>query len=120
MTISTGVLGFIINLQQSGYQVYLLRGNHEAMLLEAWADCQSLKHTKSGKSFRDWVNDDALVAENHQLMLRFENFLNNLPYCYEPGDFYLAPAGFDFEEGVPLVYWMKLRKQSRIVQGRYP
>lgn len=98
---SAGVLDFIINLQQSGYQVYPLRGNHEAMLLESWADFQSLKHTKSGKSFRDWVNDDALVTENHQLMPRFENFLNNLPYYYELDDFYLVHAGFDFEEGIP-------------------
>lgn len=98
---SAGVLDFIIDNQRLGYQIYPLRGNHEAMLLESWDDFCSLKHTKSNENFRDWVNDPKLVAENDQLAPRFIQFLNNLPYYYELNDFYLVHAGFDFELGVP-------------------
>ena len=98
---SAGVLDFMINLQQNGYQVYPLRGNHEQMLLESWEDFKSLKHNKDKKKFKDWVNDNELVGENNQLASRFEKFLNNLPYYYELDDFYLVHAGFDFEFGVP-------------------
>lgn len=98
---SAGVLDFIIDLQQNGYQVYPLRGNHEAMLLESWEDFKSLKHNKDKENFKDWVNDDKFVDENNQLVARFEKFLNNLPYYYELDNFYLVHAGFDFEFGVP-------------------
>lgn len=98
---SAGVLDYIMELQSGGYQVFPLRGNHEAMLLESWDDFQSLKHTKTHEKFANWVHDDALVDENDQLAPRFEAFLNNLPYYYELEDFYLVHAGFDFELGIP-------------------
>ena len=98
---SAGVLDFIIALQSQGYQVFPLRGNHEAMLLESWQDFQSLKHTKAHERFVDWVFDAALVDTKGQLAPRFVAFLDNLPYYYELNDYYLVHAGFDFEFGVP-------------------
>ncbi|OJJ19340.1 hypothetical protein BKI52_21240 [marine bacterium AO1-C] len=98
---SAGVLDFIMKLQNENYQVFPLRGNHEAMLLESWEDFQSLKHTKANEKFADWVHDVALVNEEDRLAPRFVTFLNNLPYYYELEDFYLVHAGFDFELGVP-------------------
>ncbi|HAS40150.1 MAG TPA: serine/threonine protein phosphatase [Microscillaceae bacterium] len=98
---SAEVLDFIMELQSQNYQVFPLRGNHEAMLLESWEDFQSLKHTNAKEKFVDWVNDEALVDEQDRLAPRFTTFLDNLPYYYELNDFYLVHAGFDFELGVP-------------------
>jgi serine/threonine protein phosphatase 1 len=33
---SKGVIDTIFNLQNEGYQVHCLRGNHEQMLMDAW------------------------------------------------------------------------------------
>ncbi|EAY26746.1 metallophosphoesterase [Microscilla marina] len=98
---SPGVLHFLIYLQQNGYQVFPLRGNHEQMLLDDWKDYQRLHSTQYQSHVKNWTLNNAFIDKNGQLMPELDKFLNNLPYYYELNDFYLVHAGFDFDLGVP-------------------
>ena len=94
-----GVVDFIMELQNTGYQVYPLRGNHEQMLLDAWARFQKEEaQEKQEKDFRQLVRDPSMVdTAQNCLIPRFEQWMNQLPHYYESGDFYLVHAGFNLK-----------------------
>jgi serine/threonine protein phosphatase 1 len=99
---SPGVLQFLIDLQANGYQVFPLRGNHEAMLLDDWEEYKRLHNTQYQEHVKNWTTNNPFIdKKNGRLIPQFDKFLNNLPYYYELEDFYLVHAGFDFELGVP-------------------
>jgi serine/threonine protein phosphatase 1 len=80
---SKEVLDYLIDLQQH-YQVVALRGNHEAMLLEAWE-----------KQLPIQAGD--LLDQNGMVPFKYISFISNLPYYYELEDYYLVHAGFNFD-----------------------
>lgn len=89
---SAGVIDFIIELQNDGYQVLTLRGNHEQNLLYAY-------HNYNEKMFITFVakmNKSAnLLDENGKLKEKYLNFVANLPYFIELDEFWLVHAGFN-------------------------
>jgi serine/threonine protein phosphatase 1 len=84
---SKAVLDYLIDLQQH-YQVVALRGNHEAMLLEAWEKRLPIQSS-------DLLNQQGLVP------YRYITFISSLPYYYELEDYYLVHAGFNFHSPDP-------------------
>jgi serine/threonine protein phosphatase 1 len=94
---SGGVLDIILSLQDGGYQVFPLRGNHEQMLLDSYCEYETkffLRYLKFEKCFN-------IADEAGEIYPQYLDFLNNLPYYYELEDFYLVHAGFNFTKPEP-------------------
>ena len=123
---SQEVLDFIIELLESGYQVYPLMGNHEADLI-AYIDEEPqylLWHLKKNKY--------AGILENGSVKKKYIDFLNSLPYYYDTEDFYLVHAGFNFKKDRPFEEkkdMLELRRMEpddsklngrRIIHGHQP
>lgn len=128
---SKGVLDTIMSLQDQGYPVHVLRGNHDQMLLDARSDIRAEmmlmqnggEHTLA--SFR--VKRFAEIPEPY-----FE-LLQKSAYYLEIGEWLLVHAGFNFKSAMDYridtnaMLWMRnfkaKRKQlqgRRIVHGHNP
>ncbi len=91
---SKGIFDFIFELQNSGYQVYCLRGNHEAMLLDAI-------YTKTAEDM--WLRNGGIetlrsfgVYKVHDIPSEYIDFIEKLPYYFALEDYLLVHAGFNF------------------------
>ena len=99
---SKTVVDYILQLQNDGYSVNCLRGNHEQMLLDALQDDnrEYLFLRNGGKqtlaSYNCSFTSD---LEKHPHI----NFYKNLKYYIELEDYYLVHAGFDFRKPNPFL-----------------
>lgn len=108
---SSGVLDYIIQLKNKGYQVHGIRGNHEANLMETWQEY-------SPRMFRFFVEkinkSKDLLTNEGDIKPAYLNFMKALPYYIELDDYYLVHAGFDFrKENFLLQYDPMLRLRGR-------
>ena len=91
---SKGVLDYIMELQEAGYSVNCLRGNHEEMLLAAANKTGDVEIWlfNGGKETLDsfGTNDIAGIDE------KYYRFLRNLAYYFEVDDYILVHAGLNF------------------------
>ena len=108
---SKGVMDFIMQLQDAGYNIRCLRGNHEDMMIQGQANVQ-MQHAwlKNG-------GDTTLTSFNAKTLAsvpeKYWNFLNGLEYYAEAGRFLMVHAGLKFGLLDPL-----LNKQF-MMWGRY-
>ena len=84
---SLGVLEHIWHLEEAGYQIHCLRGNHEQMLADA------LRHRQAPWDYVPKRRDRARVVE----------WIDGLPYYLEVPGYLLVHAGLGFEERDPLM-----------------
>ncbi|MBC6610511.1 serine/threonine protein phosphatase [Hymenobacter sp. BT507] len=93
---SRGVLDYLMQLPQRGYQVLCLRGNHDQNLLDAAA----------GQGSIAWANDPDYnltlqsfgVTQPRDIPPKYLSWLAALPYHHNLPDFTLVHAGFDFRQ----------------------
>lgn len=89
---SRSVLDYLMALVESGaYQIFLLRGNHEDMLLD---------HNVGRKWLHEFVHEhhsEELLDERGLLPLKYKTFLEDLPYYFEVPGYLLVHAGFNFQ-----------------------
>ncbi len=92
---SKGVIDQIFSLENRGYEVYCLRGNHEQYLLDALTnpekefDFLSRGGVETLQSFH--------VGYTGDLPKNYIEFFENLGYYIELENYMLVHAGFDFE-----------------------
>ncbi len=92
---SSGVLDFIIYLQEKNYRIFPLMGNHEYQLLNAASkeDPDIFFHHIS------FINNSSdLLNKKRKLKRKYKNFFQKLPFYYELDYFLLAHAGFNFKK----------------------
>ena len=121
---SKAVLDYIFELQEEGYQLFPLRGNHESTLLDYAVD---------DIIYMEWhlkKNNGLNLMDNNQLKVRYLEFFYQLPYYIELDDFLLVHAGFDFEQENPFIdtssmLWRRgmqedenFEKADKFLQGR--
>ncbi|MCF6365888.1 MAG: serine/threonine protein phosphatase [Bacteroidales bacterium] len=95
---SSGVLEIIINLQESGFRIFPIMGNHEYQVLKAQKDYDK----RSFYYFMKKLNKSAdLLNKNKKIKKKYRNFMKSLPYYIELDDFFLVHAGFDFRKEKP-------------------
>ncbi len=140
---SMGVLDYVMQLQQQGYKVVALKGNHEDFMVKAYLDDKKPKgflfwkkknHSKEmwlrygGKqameSFR--VSDINLVPE------LYINWMAELPLYHELDKWFIVHAGLNFEidnpyEDKKAMLWVREYKvkpekigNRRMVHGHVP
>ena len=89
---SKGVIDFIMNLADDGYNVIPLLGNHEAMLLEAVDTGDPLLWFMNGggETLRSFG-----VTSPENIPLKYIDFLRKLTYYYSIGKYLFVHAGFN-------------------------
>lgn len=98
---SKQVLDYLLELQEKGYNLYFLRGNHEQELLNFLEGSTSLDSfiSKGGstllKSFE--LNHPSEISS------RYINFIRGMGYFIELPDYYLVHAGFNFSKQNPFL-----------------
>ncbi len=88
---SRAVLDYLMTLVESEGHIFLLRGNHEDMLLD---------HNVGTKWLHEFVREhhsEELLDERGLLPLKYKHFLEDLPYYFELPRYFLVHAGFNFQ-----------------------
>lgn len=92
---SKSVIDFIFELQQSGYKVKCLRGNHEQYLLDgliySWEEIAFL-----GRGGRETLRSFG-VENVHQVPSTYLKFFQSLPFYFEIKNYILIHAGLNFD-----------------------
>ncbi len=99
---SSGVLDFIMELQEGHFQVFPILGNHEENLLNAWAEYVRIRKADIEIDFASQIDALDLLNPKGELAPNYAQFLKTLPYYYELDRFYLVHAGFNFNRNKPL------------------
>lgn len=98
---SRGVLDLIFQLIDTGFQVRCLAGNHDVHLLTARVDSYFHEFWK-----QRWGGSKTLesfgVTHARDIPAVYVDFLAELPWVWEVGDFILVHAGLDFSAEDPL------------------
>ena len=97
---SVGVLDYLIKLQELGFDVRPIRGNHEEMLLDAVENpaAHSLWYGNGG-----WGTLREFKVDSPELIpRRYLDFMTALPYIITTEDYVFAHAGLDFRTHDPL------------------
>jgi len=90
---SVGVLDYIINLINSNFNVFTLRGNHEQDFLEMF---RTYKLDFFYAVAKRMLKSDKLLRPNGEILPKYLSFLENTKYYFELEDFLLVHAGFNF------------------------
>ncbi|WP_338768614.1 metallophosphoesterase family protein [Bernardetia sp. ABR2-2B] len=117
---STGVIDYIFYLQENGYQVFPLLGNHELNLLEA----SQQYNERTFKHFLRMNKNKDIVDEQMKIKPKYLEFFNSLPYYYELEDYHLVHAGFDFRNPNPfqnhnaMLYIRRFEVKKELLKGK--
>ncbi|MDX2286771.1 MAG: metallophosphoesterase family protein [Bacteroidia bacterium] len=91
---SKGVLDYLMQLEESGYQVRMLKGNHEVMMVESVRDSASVTN---------WIyngGQEALqsfgVSDPAEIPQRYIDFVDRLHLYLEVDRYILVHAGLNF------------------------
>ncbi len=91
---SKGVLDFILDLRQRGFNLRALYGNHEDMLMAAKADPESLILWLVNGG--DAALESFKAADLDQIEDKYWEFISELEFYIELEDYILVHAGFNF------------------------
>jgi len=98
---SKQVFDFIFNLQNEGYRVHCLMGNHEEAML---ACIQGTGHLASWKRYGGQITLDSFgVSQPDDIAKDYLDFLQNLELYFEVDDYILVHAGLNFRAKNPLL-----------------
>lgn len=105
---NSGVIDFILELIENGFQLFPLRGNHEDMLLQSHRNSITADYGRIPRLQKR----RGIVDANHRILPKYLSFFENLPYYYELDEFLIVHAGFNFKvenpfEDFETMLWMK-------------
>jgi serine/threonine protein phosphatase 1 len=123
-----GVIDILINLQDQGFQIYPVRGNHEEEILLLNEYNQNLFVRKQISKYID----EGFFDSNFRLKSKYLKFFNSMPYYIESENLIMVHAGFNFRSTKPFEdtdsmlgirdwhYDQKVAKNKTIVHGHSP
>ena len=92
---SKGVIDFIWQLQEEGFNVFCTRGNHDQMMLDAQ---QSLQWQRNWLMNGGWSTLESFNAATiSDIPSKYFHFIDELPHYLEVDDYILVHAGFKFD-----------------------
>jgi len=97
---SKAVIDYIMLMQESGYSVHCLMGNHEKLLLDALESSANESIWAYNGSYQTLKSFG--ISSSSQLKSKYVNFLNTLHYYFELDDFIIVHAGLNFNTPDPL------------------
>ncbi len=140
---SKGVLDYVMGLQEQGYNIVALKGNHEEFFVKAWDEEKELKSflgfKMANKSKIQWLRHGGTEAmqsfgtENlAEIPTHYIEWMRNLPLYVELEKFVLVHAGLNFDivnpyEDTQTMLWVrefKVRSYKigyrRLIHGHVP
>lgn len=140
---SKGVLDYVMNLQEQGYNINAIKGNHEEFFVKAWDEEQDLKSflifKQANKSKSQWLKHGGAEAmmsfgtENlNEIPVHYIEWMRNLPLYIELDKFVLVHAGLNFDipdpyEDTQTMLWVREFKvrpykigYRRLIHGHVP
>lgn len=97
---SKGVFDRVFQMQEAGYSIKCLRGNHEQMCLDALAGEE--------EKVERWAINGGLqtmrsfeAVEPSEIPAQYLDFMADLPYCFELEDYVLVHAGLNLKRHFP-------------------
>lgn len=114
---SKGVVDFIWELQNTGFQVFCLRGNHDQMLLDAQTSMEWHKTWMFNGG--DTTLKSFNVDRSANIPKKYLDFFNTLPFYFEAAEYIMVHAGFSFNLSNPFdefhsMLWRKHKWYDRI------
>ncbi|HAS39559.1 MAG TPA: serine/threonine protein phosphatase [Microscillaceae bacterium] len=108
---SKEIIDYIQDLQESGYKVYTLRGNHEDVLLRCyWAIQSDQWNAEIDELYKGWLRHGGTatlksfgVTSLDQIPSFYIQFLENLRYYYLTDQHVLVHAGLNFRRTNPFL-----------------
>ena len=105
---SKGVVDFIMSLQNSGYEVHCIRGNHEDYCIRSW-DADQKRFLFRSKIEKDWRKNGAIrtlqsfgAKRPREINKFYIDWMKNTKYYIELDDYILVHAGLNFKIDNPL------------------
>ena len=98
---SKGVIDDIWQLQDEGYQVKCLRGNHEQLMLDSKIDRDSAYIWMANGGDKALDSFGGIILD--EIPPKYFTWMENLPYSFEVDNFILVHAGFKFDMPDPLM-----------------
>lgn len=99
---SKGVIDYIMSLQNSGYNIHCIRGNHEDYCLRAWEEDQKRFLFRSPIE-KDWRKNGAIktlesfgIKRPRDIDKMYIDWMKNTKYYIELDDYILVHAGLNF------------------------
>jgi len=104
-----GVLDYLLNLEEEGYRIFPLRGNHEEYLLMAYNAEQKLKRRflfgkEKNPVMDQWLKHGGFntlksfrIKNIKEIPAKYIQWLNGLKYYYLEGDYVIVHAGLNFD-----------------------
>ncbi len=96
---SKGVLDFIMKLQEDGFDVHCLRGNHEQFMLDAHRNPENHQFWLENGGHACLKSFNAITI--FDVPSEYTAFISRLEYFIELEDFLLVHAGFNFSSPHP-------------------
>ena len=90
------VIDQIIDLQENGHQVFVLRGNHEQLILDA-----ARVSNEALRTVLESRNSLSLLRKNGTMKRRYYRLIKNSLHYIELEEFYLVHAGFNLKKKNP-------------------
>lgn len=98
---SKGVIDYIMSMQNAGYEVHCLRGNHEDYCLKAW-NADKKRFLGRSSIEKEWRKNGAQntlssfnVKRPRNIDQRYIEWMNNTKYYIELEDYILVHAGLN-------------------------
>lgn len=140
---SKGVLDYVMGMQNDGYTIVALKGNHEEFFVKAWDEEKELKSflffKQMNKSRSQWLKHGGTEAlqsfrtdELAEVPAHYIDWMRNLPLYHELDKFVLVHAGLNFDIPDPFsdtqtMLWVrefKVRSYKigyrRVIHGHVP
>jgi len=97
---SKGVIDYIWKLQNDGYQIKCIKGNHDQMMLNA---LESMSRERDWLSNGGWTTVRSFQTKTlKDIPLEYYHFISKMPYFIEVDDFIIVHAGLNFKTEQPL------------------
>lgn len=135
---SKDVLDYLMDLQERGWKVHCLKGNHEDYCVKAWEEDQKRHLFKPGIQ-KAWENVGAKetyksfgIKRPREIPQMYIDWMRNLDYYYELENYILVHAGMNFRiknpfEDTHSMIWVRDFKVDfektngrRIIHGHLP
>ena len=135
---SKGVLDLLMRLEEDGYRIHCLKGNHEDYCIRAWEEDQK-KHLFKQKIQKEWEMVGATetfksfgVKHPREIPVKYIEWMKKLPCYYELENYILVHAGMNFNIKDPFedehsMYWVRSfhvdfskTNGRRIIHGHIP
>lgn len=98
---SKQVLDYLMSLQESGYQLHMLRGNHEQEILNVLEGSSDLHTLREKGAFTFLKNFE--IDHPTEIPDRYINFFKGLEWYFSLEDWLLVHAGFNFSQADPFI-----------------